>query len=84
MRIVAGLMDGAVEDEAGAVDGMHWRAHHAATGVHLHQVVRGDLAVVQAEGVDQVVTVRLGHAHGDVVEDLFRSTLVLEHPVACG
>ena len=78
------LVDLAVEGEAGRVDRPVAVADDVALHVHLHQVRRAHLAVVQAEGVDQEVRLGARHAQRDVVVDQLAPAQVIEDAVGRG
>ncbi len=69
VRVGQGGVDRAVEGETGRVDGPVVVADDVPVHIDLDQVGRGDLGVVQAEGVDEEVVVRPRHAQRDVVVD---------------
>jgi hypothetical protein len=69
VRVRHRFMDRRMDDEAGAVDRPIARPHGVAVDVDENQVGSLDLAVVQAEGVDEEPDLGPRHPHRDVVED---------------
>ncbi|MNS26248.1 hypothetical protein D3C72_581650 [compost metagenome] len=67
--ILAGSMDGAVDDETGRVDRVRRRFHWPALQVDLHQAGGRDLIEQQAVRVDQEVVLRPRQAQGNMGED---------------
>ena len=84
MRVFAHRMDRAVDDEPGLVHRMRRRIHRRALQPDLDQVGGRDLAVIEAERVDEVMALRAGHAQGDVVVDELSPAHEIEDPVAGG
>jgi hypothetical protein len=85
MRVVAGLVDGAVNDPAGRVDRP---AEFAAAGLDdlavdrdLDEAGSGDLVVPQAEGIDEELPRRAGDAHRQVIEDQCRPAEMIDQPI---
>ena len=71
-----------MNDEPGAVDGPCARVDQIAVEVDLDQVRCGDLAVPEAEGIDEEVPPRAGHAQRDVVEDHLGPAEHVENTIA--
>ena len=69
MGVGQGAVDGAMEGEAGRVDRPAAAADDVAVAIHLDQVGRAHLGVVQAEGVQQKVPRLAGHPQRQVVVD---------------
>jgi hypothetical protein len=69
LRVVASLMDGAVDDEAGRVDRERRILDLVAVEVDLHEARRGDLVEEDAVGIDEELILGAGHAQRDVRED---------------
>jgi len=63
---------------------MRGRPHRASVDVDGDKVRGRDFAVVQAEGIYQEERLRTRDAQGDVVEDRFSPSQVIEHPIAGG
>ena len=78
------LVDGAVDDEAGRIEGVFRRLDEVAVEIDLHQAGGGDLVVAQAVRVDEEVVLRPRHPHGDVAVDQLAPAEVVENPVRRG
>ena len=78
------VVDRRVHGEAGRVHRPVGMPDDVPPQVDAHQVRRGHLGVVQAEGVDQEVLVRTGDADRDVVVDQLGPAEHGEDPVAGG
>ena len=81
VRIGTCGMDGAVNDKTGPIDLPCGALAHISFQINGHQVVGGDLGVMQSKGVDQVFGLGTGsirQANRDVIEDqLVRADLIV-------
>jgi hypothetical protein len=82
MDIRAGLVHGAVDNEAGRVDGEGRVDHLVAMLVHFHQRRRGDLVVHQPVRVDQEVVLGTGSPRADVREHEVAPAIQGDQPIA--
>src|SRR5580765_4561858 len=70
--------------EAGQVDRIVRGPHRPSLQIDCHQIRGRDLAVVQAERVDQKDQIGPGDAQGNVIKDQLRPAQVVENPIARG
>ena len=84
IHVVAGGVDGRVDDVAREVDAGFAGVDHLAAKVDLHEIGGRNLIVTEAELVDEELIVRSGDARGDVVVDERRHAEVVGQAVGGG